>query len=92
MSTTKCSSIERAEGKLKQLKEALQVCDTMAWNAQWAQDFAKFTCIQEGMERILEVVGEVEDEFKRELDYVDQQVADYEYKLIDFEIENAIDV
>ena len=92
MLSTKSNSLERAEGKLKQLKEALQVCETIAWKAQWAQDFANFTCIQEGMEQILEVVGEVEEGFRRELDYVDNQISDYEYKLADFEIENAIDV
>lgn len=92
MSATKSDSLERAEGKLKQLKEALQVCDTIAWKAQWAQDFARFTCIQESMERILEVVGEVEDDLKRELDYVDNQISDYEYKLVMFECENKFEI
>jgi hypothetical protein len=87
---TKNNSLTQAEKKLKELKEALQVCDTIAWKAQWAQDFTSFSCISEGMDRILEVVGEVEDELKREIDYVDYQVSDYELKLAMFDKENAI--
>jgi predicted transglutaminase-like cysteine proteinase len=85
----KCNTLIRAEGKIKQLNEALELCDKIAMQAQWAQDFASFTLIQECMERILEVVGEVEQDLNRELDYVNYQVDDYELKLQQFEVENS---
>jgi hypothetical protein len=76
--------------KLKELKEALDVVNSIENKATWACDFTSFPVISQMLEPIAEIADEVRDKIESEIDYIQEQLEDYEFKLAVFEQENRI--
>lgn len=86
------NSIELANKKLKELREALNVIQSVENKVTWAQDFTNYPDITRALDPINQGVDCARDEIEREIDYLENQVQEYNEKLADFEFENAIDV
>lgn len=81
---------EKVKQKLKELKEALQVIQSVEDKVIWACDFTSFPIISRALEPIAEVADEVREIIQDEIDYIKDRIEDYECKLAVFEQENRI--
>lgn len=86
------SNLEPAHKKLKELKEALDVIQSIEDKVTWAQDFTSYPVITYALDPINEGVDSARDAIEREIDYLEEQISDYDFKLAMFEEENKIDV
>jgi hypothetical protein len=84
------NNLDKANQKMKELKEALQVVQKIEDQVSWACDCTSFTCISEALEPLYEVVDTARQRLENELDYLDNEISDYEFKLAEFELENKI--
>lgn len=82
----------QANKKIKELKEALEVCKKVEDQVSWACDFTNFKLISRALEPICEAVDNARDDLEREIDYVENAIEDYYYKKDLFENENAIEL
>jgi hypothetical protein len=90
MTNTKVNS--KAKLKLKELGEFQDVLKKAFDSFLWAQDFTTFPQIQEWSEKVLEVLGDVQDEVGTEADYLDYQLSEYDFQLALFEKEHEVEV
>jgi hypothetical protein len=81
---------EKVNLKLKELKEALQVIQSVEDKVTWACDFTTFPVISRALEPIAEIADEVREIIQDEINYIEDRIEDYEYKLAVFEQENRI--
>jgi hypothetical protein len=82
----------QANKKIKELKQALEVCTKIEEQVSWACDFTNFKFICHTLEPICEAVDNARDDIEREIDYTEQQIEDYYFKRDMFENENAIEL
>ena len=84
--------LAKAKKKVKELKEAIEVCKALEDKVSWACDFASFCVINNALEPIYESIDDAQDKLERELDYVENQIEDYFFKRDIFENENSIEL
>jgi hypothetical protein len=83
-------NLDKANQKLKELKEALQVVQKLEDQVSWACDCTNFACISEALEPMYDVIDTARTQLEHELDYLDNEISDYQFKLAEFELENKI--
>ncbi len=81
-----------AEKKLTELKQALAVAQEVEDRATWASDFASFTDITQSMDLIADAAVMAKDQLEYEIDYLEEQLKEFDFKLAEFEHENTIKV
>lgn len=86
------NSIELANKKLKELNEALNVIEDIEDKVIWAQDFTSYPDITRALEPIHEGITSARSDIEHEIDFLEDQIHEYNDKLADFEFENAITV
>jgi hypothetical protein len=82
----------KAKLKLKELGEFKKVLEKASEQFCWAMDFTSFPEIQEWCGRVLDVVEEVKDQVENEFDYIDSRLADFDFELAQFCVENEVEV
>lgn len=82
----------KAKLKLKELGEFQDVLKKAFDQFLWCQDFTTFPQIQDWSEKVLEVIGDVQDEVGAEVDYLDYQLSEYNFQLALFEKEHEVEV
>ncbi len=80
----------KAKLKLKELGEFKEVLKKASDQFCWAMDFTSFPQIQDWCSRVLDVIDDIESEVENEFDYIDSQLADYDFELFMFEKENEV--
>ena len=88
----KLSNINEVADKLKELKEAVSVCQKIEDQVSWACDFTTYRIISDALEPIYEAVDSAKDSINQEINYIEDRLEDYKYKLDIFEHENKIEV
>ena len=88
----KLSNINEVGYKLKELKEAVAVCQKIEDQVSWACDFASYKTITNALEPIYEAVDVARDCINHEINYIEDKLDDYKLKLDLFEHENKIEV
>jgi hypothetical protein len=78
--------------KLKELNGALDVLESVEDKVSWACEFTSFRDISQALEPIYSEVDTARDTIKHEIDYLEEQISEYEYKKAEFEAENEIKV
>lgn len=86
----KLSNINEVAGKLKELKEAISVCQKVEDQVTWATDFTSYQTISQALEPLLEAVEEAKGSLENEVDNIEYHLEDYKHKLQLFEEENKI--
>lgn len=89
---TKMSNINEVADKLKELKEAIAVCQKIEDQVSWACDFTSYKTISNALDPIYEAVDAAKDSINIEIDYIEDKLDDYKLKLDLFEHENKIEV
>lgn len=84
--------LARAQHKLKELKEALNVIESVEDKVIWACDFTSYPDIAYMLNPIADVAGEVRDKIEDEIYHLEEQIEEYSYKLAEFEEDNTISV
>lgn len=82
--------MSKVEHKIKQLNEAISVCEKIENQVSWATDFADFRSISYALDPILEIVDECRTNLEEQLDQLEEEISSYEYKKFVFEKENEI--
>jgi hypothetical protein len=85
-------SLDKAQKKLTELKQALSVARDAEDRATWASDFASYTDITRSMELISDAASMAIEQLEHEIDYIQEQIEEYDFKLAEFEHENSINV
>jgi hypothetical protein len=85
-------SLDKAQKKLTELKQALSVAREVEERAIWASDFASYTDITRSMDLIADAASMSIEQLEREIDYLQEQIEEYDFKLAEFEHENSINV
>ena len=80
----------KAKLKLKELGEFKDVLKKASDQFCWAMDFTSFPQIQEWCDKCLDVVEEIKDQVESEVDYIDSQLADFDFDLFRFCSENEV--
>jgi len=88
----KLSNINEVADKLKELKEAVAVCQKIEDQVSWACDFTTYRTISDALEPIYEAVDSAKDSINQEINYIEDRLEDYKCKLDIFEHENKIEV
>lgn len=86
----KFSNLDDVAKKLKELREAISVCNKVEDQVSWAVDFTSFTTISDALDPLYEAVGESKSSLQKEVDYIEDQLHDYKFKLGLFNSENKI--
>jgi hypothetical protein len=84
------SNLDDVAKKLKELREAISVCNKVEDQVSWAVDFTSFNTISEALDPLYEAVGESKSALQQEVDYIEDQLHEYKYKLGLFNNENKI--
>lgn len=84
------SNLDDVAKKLKELREAISVCNKVEDQVSWAVDFTSFNTISEALDPLHEAVGESKSALQQEVDYIEDQLHEYKYKLGMFNVENKI--
>lgn len=84
------SNLDDVAKKLKELKEAISVCNKVEDQVSWAVDFTNFKTISNALEPLYEAVGESREALQQEVEYIEDQLHDYKFKLGIFKNENKI--
>ena len=84
------SNLDDVAKKLKELREAISVCNKVEDQVSWAVDFTSFNTISEALDPLYEAVGESKSALQQEVDYIEDQLHEYKYKLGMFNNENKI--
>lgn len=84
------SNLDDVAKKLKELREAISVCNKVEDQVSWAVDFTSFRTISDALDPLYEAVSESKDVLQKEVDYIEDQLHDYKYKLGLFNNENKI--
>lgn len=84
------SNLDDVAKKLKELREAISVCNKVEDQVSWAVDFTSFNTITEALDPLYEAVGESKSALQQEVDYIEDQLHEYKYKLGMFNNENKI--
>lgn len=84
------SNLDDVAKKLKELREAISVCNRVEDQVSWAVDFTSFNTISEALDPLYEAVGESKSALQQEVDYIEDQLHEYKYKLGLFNNENKI--
>lgn len=80
----------KAKLKLKELGEFKKVLEQASEQFCWAMDFTSFPQIQEWCGKALDVIEELQTEVDNEFDYIDSRLADYDFELAQFCVENEV--
>ena len=86
------NSLELVDKKLKELNEALNVLEDIEDKVIWAQDFASYPDITQALEPIHGGITSARNDIEHEIDFLEDQVHEYNEKLAEFQFENAIEV
>lgn len=88
----KVSNINDVAKKLKELKEAISMCAKVEDQIMWAIDFTSFIKISNSLEPAYDSVVEAKETLEKEVDFIEEQLNNYKYKLALFEEENTIEL
>jgi hypothetical protein len=83
---------EAAQKKLVELKQALNVAQEIEDRATWASDFASFRDITQSMDLMADAASMAKEQLEREIDYIEEELNEFDFKLAEFEHENTIRV
>lgn len=84
------SNLDDVAKKLKELREAISVCNKVEDQVSWAVDFTSFKTISEALDPLYEAVGGSKDALQQEVDHIEEQLHNYKFKLGLFNHENKI--
>jgi len=84
--------LKKAQHKLTELKQALSVAREVEERAIWASDFASYTDITRSMDLMADAAGMAIEQLEHEIDYLQEQIEEYDFKLAEFEQENTIKI
>lgn len=84
--------LDRADKKIKELNEALKVIEKIDDQISWAQDFTSFPLISQALDPIFDSINEARETLEHELYYLEEKISDFNYKKLEFEIDNEIKV
>lgn len=90
MSMVKFANLDEVAKKLKELKEAISVCNKVEDQVSWAVDFTNFRTIANALDPLCEAINDSKDTLQKEVNYIENQLHDYKFKLGLFENENKI--
>ena len=82
---------DKINKKLLELKQALNVIEEIEERVSWASDFASFTSITRILDPVYDCASNAREKLQEELDDIEQQIENYNYKLEIFEEENPIE-
>jgi chromosome segregation ATPase len=68
---------EKAEHKIKQLSEAIQLLEDVGGRLDWATDFAAFNSIVDALSPINSLVYDTQTEFEEELEQLEEELKAY---------------
>jgi hypothetical protein len=84
--------LDAARAKLKELNQALNVIEEVEERVSWASDFASYVCINHALDPIYDTASQARDKIEEEIEYIENQIEEFEFKQLQFEKENAIDI
>jgi hypothetical protein len=84
--------LDAARDKLIELNQALNVMEEVEERISWACDFASYTCINYALDPVYDAANEAKDKIEEEIEYIENQIEEFEFKQLQFEKENAIDI
>lgn len=76
--------------KFSELKQALKVIEKIEESISWACDFTSFSSIANALNPVYDAADKARDVLEEELEYLENQVDEYNFKLAEFEEENEI--
>jgi uncharacterized protein YaaN involved in tellurite resistance len=88
----KFSNIEEVASKLKELKEAKSVCQKIEDQVSWACDFTRYQTVSNALDPIYEAVDSARDSIDDEINFIEDQLENYKFKLDLFEHDNKIEI
>lgn len=68
---------KKAEHKIKQLSEAIQMLDDIGGRLDWATDFAEFNSIVDHLSPINSLVYDAQTELEEELEQLEEELQTY---------------
>lgn len=86
-SGNECSQLQKAEHKLKQLKEAENLLEDLSWRISWALDFSEYNSINEELEPALQTIDEAYSNIEEQRERMEEQIEKYKEDKSGLEIE-----
>lgn len=74
------SALEKAEHKLKQLNEALELVEEISDRCAWADDFANYGSIREALDPIYTAAEQARDEIDDQINEIESQIEEMKEK------------
>jgi uncharacterized protein YoxC len=84
------SNVEDAKKKLVELNQALNVVEDVDERVSWACDFASYPSLVEKLTSILDAVSYTREKLEEEIEYIEEQIEDFDCKLASFVQDNPI--
>jgi chromosome segregation ATPase len=81
------SALEKANHKLKQLGEALELVEEISDRCAWADDFANYGSIREALDPVYSAAERARDEIDDQINEIESQIEELKEKKLDAEAE-----
>ena len=81
------SALEKAQHKLKQLNEALELVEEISDRCAWADDFANYGSIREALDPIYSAAEQAREEIDEEINEIESQIEEMNVKKLDAQVE-----
>ena len=72
-----CTQLEKAQHKLKQLREAYDLLEEISDRCAWADDFAHYETIREALDPVYTAAEHARDELDEEINILEEQIENY---------------
>lgn len=81
------SALEKAQHKLEQLNEALELVEEISDRCAWADDFANYGSIREALDPIYSAAEQAREEIDEEINEIESQIEEMNEKKLDAQAE-----